>query len=197
MAFTAKGIDWVAARAVFVERPQRPTYEELAKEFDCAAGSLARLSSEEGWPALRAQHMDAQLEKADASAVLLAAVKVDRTMLNGLASFAVVTIASLTRCVESIADEKAPQTKAQALNTCCFAAKNLADALRAVGIIGVSKTLDGEGKMDNGRWDPKMLQQINIQVGAMAAQAGAGPAVGQGAGSAQPVAEVDQSAPAA
>ncbi len=170
MPYDSKGYDWEKARQIFVEQPNRPTYEELAAEIGCAPGSLARLSSEQGWPALRAQHMERQLVAADASAVLLEAVKADRTILTGFTSLAIVMIAALTRCVESVEDDKAPQTKAQALNTCAFAMKNCADGLRAVGLIGISKTLD-TGKDGNGRWNPEMLQQINVTVQNLQAQA--------------------------
>lgn len=162
--FTSKGYDWAKAREIFVGRAQRPTYDELAVEIGCAPGSLARISSEEGWPALRAQHMERQLVAADASSVLLDAVRADRTILTGVTSLAIVTLAALHRCVESVKDEKAPQTKAQALNTCSFALKNIADALRAAGIVGISRTLDAAGKDGSNRWNPEMLQQINVTV---------------------------------
>ncbi len=164
MPFAAKGIDWDAVRKTYVERPQRPTYDELALEFACAPGSLARLSSEEGWPALRARYMESQMVAADASAVILAAVRADRTILTNVTSLAILMLEKLSRCVESVQDEKAPQTKAQALNTCSFAMKNLTDALKNVGLIGVSKTLDQAGKEGNNQWDPKFLQQINVTV---------------------------------
>lgn len=164
MGFAPKGYDWEKARKLFVESPTRPTYDEIAIEIGCAPGSVARLSGDEGWPALRAQHMEAQLVASDASAVLLAAVKADRTILTNFTSLALVMLAALARCVESVEDDKAPQTKAQALNTCSFAMKNTADALKAIGLIGISRTLDSGGKEANGRWDPAMLNQINVTV---------------------------------
>lgn len=171
MAFASKGIDWDGARQMFVETPERPTYEQIAQRFGCHVGAVGRMSADGGWPALRAQHMEAQLAKADAQSVILHAVKADRTIVTGFASFAVVTIARLTATVESIDDARAPQTKADAINTCTFAAKNLADALRSVGIIGVAKTLN-EGKEANGQWNPEMLTQINLVVQTLAAKPG-------------------------
>ena len=115
--------------------------------------------------------MDSQLEKADASAVLLRAVKADRTIITGYASFAVVTIARLTAIVEGVDDKKASATQAEAINTCTFAAKNLADSLKSLGIIGIAKTLDVEGKENNGRWNPGVLSQINLTVQNLVSQA--------------------------
>ena len=184
MPIASKNIDWNSARAAFVERNPRPTYDELAIEFHCAPGAVGRVSSQEGWPALRASYLDAQLVKADASTVLLEACKADRTIARSYASLAVVSLARLIGIVESIPEERAAETKANAINTCMFAAKNLADALRSAGILGVSKTLNGAGKEDNGRWDNGLLQQINVnftglqQAVSAAQQApGAGPTV--------------------
>lgn len=164
-------VEWQPLRDAYVQRTTRPTYDELAVEYAVPAPAIGRCASDEGWPALRARYLDSQLVAADASGVLLAAVRADRTILTGVTSMAIVTIASLTRCVESIDDERAPQTKAQALNTCTFALKNLTDALKNVGLIGVAKTLDDEGKSANGRWDPKMLTQINVTMQGLVAGA--------------------------
>lgn len=162
--FGSKGYDWEKGRKLFIESAVRPTYEEVAKEVGCAVGSVSRLSAEEGWPALRAQHFEQALAKADASAVILEAIKADRTIVTGITSFAITMVASLSRCVESIKEENSASTKAQALNTASFAMKNLAEALKAVGIVGIAKKLGEDGSGNGGRWDPKILNQINLTV---------------------------------
>jgi hypothetical protein len=109
--------------------------------------------------------MEAELVKADASAVILEAVKADRTIVHGITSFAITMIASLSRCVESVKEENSASTKAQALNTASFAMKNLAEALKHVGIVGLPRGLANEGAQGgNGKWDAKILNQINLTV---------------------------------
>ena len=162
--FALKGIDWGAMRRAYVERPARPTYEEMASEFGCATGSIGRLSSEEGWPALRAQHLEAQCRAADASAIILEACKIDRTIVQRGCSVALLIFEKLAVCVEAVKAEQAAGTQASALNTASFALKNVLDGLRAAGVIGVSRTLDAAGKMENGRWNGEMLTQINVNL---------------------------------
>lgn len=173
MPFAAKGIDWDAAQRAFVERAQKPSYDELGTEFGCAGGSLARLSSENGWPALRARYHESQLTAADNATALLAVVRGDRTLVTGYLSLAVVTLATLQSIVETVqrTEGKAPATMADAVNTCMFAAKNLADALKSAGILAAAKLV--ERGVTEGRWNPEMLQQINVTVQNLQAQADA------------------------
>jgi hypothetical protein len=108
--------------------------------------------------------MDSQLLKADAAGIMLEACKVDRSLLHKAASVALAAFDALAECIASIKPDNAAQTKAQAINTASFAFKNLADGLRSLGIIGVSRTLDKAGDAGNGRWNGEMLQQINVNL---------------------------------
>jgi hypothetical protein len=171
MSLSPRFVDWAPVREAFVQRPTRPTYTELSTEFAIAQGVIGRTAADEGWPALRAQYLDGQLAKCDASAVLLEAVKVDRSLINQFTSVAISALSKLAQTIESIEDDRAPATKADALNTCSFAYVNLAKGLREVGVIGVSKSLDGAGKGDNGRWNPGLLQQINVNISELAMKA--------------------------
>jgi hypothetical protein len=176
MGFAPKGIDWDSAQRAFVERPQKPSYGDLALEFGCAPGSLARLSSENGWPALRARYMEAQLLSADASSMLLSVAKGDRTIMTGYLSLAVVTIGTLQATVERVRDSgKAESTVADVVNTCMFAAKNLADSLRSAGILCAGKLLADGAQKDNGRWDQSILTQINVNFAELQKAAAAAP----------------------
>lgn len=156
--------DWAPLRQAFIERSPRPTYTELGEEFGITTSAVGKCSNEENWPALREAALERKLQKCDAQSVLLEAVQVDRTFIRKFANLGFVTLDKLTSTVESIQDARAAQTKAQALHTCMFAAFNLAKSLHEAGIIGVSKTLDMAGKEDNGRWNPGLLQQINVTV---------------------------------
>jgi len=175
MAFPIKHIDWSGARKAFVERPQRPTYEELSVEFGCASGSIGRISADEGWPALRAAYLDAALQRADAGSVLLEACKSDRTIARGYSAAAIVILSRVVAAVESVDESRAAATKLDAYNTASFCLKNLADALRSAGIIGVARSLEAAGKELNGQWNPQMLQNINVVVQGLQAAASAAP----------------------
>ncbi len=180
MPFTPKGIDWAGARKAFVERIPRPSYDDVADEFSCAISSLQRLSSEEGWPAQRAQFMERRLAEADVNQALLEVVSGDRAVQTRITSFVLVTLEKLTACVESIEDDKAPATKANVMNTCTFALANITASLKNMGMNGLAKGLDKAGKdaaKDGTGWTPNMMAQINLTVQNLNQQAGA-----QGAG---------------
>lgn len=136
----------------------------MEREFGVKQATIARAASEEGWPTLRAAFLERKCKEADASAVLLAAVQVDRNVVRSVAQFALVTIARCTTAVELVDEERAPSTKLEAYNTASFAVKNICDALRSAGITGLPKGLADNGKEDNGRWNPQMLSQLNVTI---------------------------------
>lgn len=185
----SKGIEWEKARKLFIESTPRPTYGELAALIGCAEGSLSRLSSEQGWPALRAQYMERRLAESDATGQIAQALSVDRTLVDGVSSVAIVSLSALSRTVEGIKDEQAASTKANVLNTCSFALKNIAESLKAVGLVGLSKRLEGASNGKDGQWDPKLYQQINLTVQTLASRQEEGK-VGGATEEAKPVAPV-------
>lgn len=151
-------------RCAFVERDAQPTYEELSVEFSMPCATVRKYAAQEGWPGMRSAHLDRKLAEADAKSVMLAVVRGDHVVSRKYLNLAIVTLDKLTLTVERLEDDKAASTNAQTINTCMFAAQNLAKALHEVGIVGISKTLNDAGKEDNGRWDPKMLSQLNVTV---------------------------------
>jgi len=163
-ALPARIREWQPVRDAFIKRSPRPTYAELSSEFSIPVGTIGVCASEEAWTALRSAYLDRQLEEADAKSALLAAVAGDRTVSRKFLNLAIVALDKLTQTVERLEDGKSASTNAQTVNTCMFAAANLAKALHEVGIVGISKTLNQVGKEDNGRWDPKLLTQINVTV---------------------------------
>lgn len=166
-----RAVDWPAIREAFVKRPERPTYETLAEEFQVLRGTIANASSDEGWPILRAQYIDNQLEKADAGQIIVRALAVDRALSQKGATFGMAAMDSL---METLNHPKmkdyAPSTKSEITNSCTFAFVNVAKGLREMGITGISKTLDQAGKESNGQWNPQLLQQINVNVGEIIAK---------------------------
>ena len=67
----APSVDWVALRRAFVERPERPLVDDLAKEFGLSPERIYRASRDEGWPTMRAALADERLKQADAAMALV------------------------------------------------------------------------------------------------------------------------------
>lgn len=151
-------------RKAFVERKDRPTYEDLAKEFNVPFGTVAYHGAGECWPVLRNEYYDTQLRQADAKAIVLEVVRGDHVITKRYLSLAIASLEKMETTVARLAEEKSASTNAQTLNTVMFAAKNLSDALHNVGVIGAGKILKQAGKEDNGRWNPEMLHQLNVTV---------------------------------
>jgi hypothetical protein len=173
MAFApARLVDWQPLRDAYVKRSPRPTYAELSTEFGVPLGTIGACASEEAWTSLRAQYLEARLQEADAASILLEAIKIDRTLIRAVADLALVAFMGIKKEVERLEEKvRAPATNLEALNTAGFAAANFTRALKDCGIIGLPKGMAGEGKEDNGRWNPQMLQQINVNVGEIIAKA--------------------------
>jgi len=169
MIATQRSVDWQPLRDAFVSRPTRPTYAELATEFCVAQGTIGVCAAEEGWTTLRAQYLESQLKAADASSVLLEAIKIDRTLIRAVSDLVLVSLMRVKHEVERLTDEKAPSTNVEVLNTASFAAANFTRALKDCGVVGLPKGMADNGKEDNGRWNPGMLNQINIQLTGLAA----------------------------
>lgn len=158
-------IDWQPIREAFVKRPARPTYDELADEFQVARSTITSASSDEGWPILRAQYLETALTNSGAKEIIINALSCAKAIVDAAATFGLVMFQSLGEVVN---DPKfagnAPSTRAEVLNTCSFAAANTARAMRELGVVGFAKALNQGGKEANGQWNPEMLNQINVVV---------------------------------
>ncbi len=169
-------------RENFVTRAEKPTYAELAEEFNAPVGSVCRLASEEGWVSLRAAHLEAKAKECDAMSIVLQAVKIDKTIIASFGDTILTAIRRVNMAIDSIPEDRAASTQLECLNTASFALKNLSETAKNVGIVGVSRLFGENGKEANGRWNPEMLQQINVTVQNLQAQA---------AKPAEPVAEME------
>ncbi len=169
--FTARAIDWQPLRSAYIDRAARPTYAELEEEFGVKLSSIGRVANEEGWNLLRAARLERAAKECDALAVMIEGAQVDRTLMREVADYAIISIRGIRSAVESIPDDRAATTKLEAHNTANFAVLNLAKALHEMGIVGLTKVVNGAGKEANGRWNPEMLQQINVTVQNLQAQA--------------------------
>lgn len=188
MASPSRQVDWQPLRDAFTKRSPRPTYQELSDEFTVPLSTIAVCAGEEAWTSLRAQYLEARLKEADAAGVLLEAIKIDRSLIRAVSDLALVALTRVKHEIERICDEKAVSTNMEALNTAGFAAANFTRALKDCGVIGLPKGM-AEGKEANGKWNPEMLQQINVTVQNLTAQAA------QSDANAKPLTKVEPVAP--
>ena len=193
-------VDWVALRRAFVERPERPLVDDLAKEFGLSPERIYRASRDEGWPTMRAALADERLKQADAAMALVNAAKTEGAVTRAFTDAALEVVQQVNTVVQDLAKKRvAENTRANTLNTCAFTLSNLANALARVGVVGLPKALKEQAGVDsgNGRWNPAMLQALNVTVQTIVGQQPQqAPAVGLSGAIAAPV-EAEQPLPLA
>lgn len=162
----SRAFDWVTLRQAFITRPERATYAELSGEFGVPEERIKRAASDEGWAALRAAHLEDQLKQGDAAVAILRAAKMDSAVMGSFTNLALETVRKLQEIVDQIESKKSVNTRANTLNTVSFAMGNVARALKEVGVVGIPKALKESAGVDNGngRWNPAMLQALNVTV---------------------------------
>lgn len=169
---------WREIRSAYIERPQKPTYAELAEEFRVPANTLGVYAADEGWVLLRSQHLESVALACNAQEGMIELAKGNREVAATFINFALVGVKRLTRVIESIEEGTKPRAESDIIQNCAFAASNFAKSLKEIGVIVIPRSLaDGlEAKGDAGKDFLKgALQQINITV--QAAQNGTAPAV--------------------
>jgi hypothetical protein len=187
----AQSVDWAAAREAFIGRPERPKLADLATEYGTDPVRLGRVCSDEGWPALRAARLDAALRSSDAVKALLDAARTESTVQRAVSNLALEIVQQLHELTAEAgnAKDKAENTRANTLNTVTFALRNLTGALKEVGLVGLPRGLKQAGMADEqGRWNPAMLQALNVTVqNIVGQQPQQGPAAGASGAIAAPV----------
>lgn len=167
-------IDWIPIREAFIKRPAKPTYDELSEEFGINYSTIANTCADEGWPVLRAQFLDAQLQSSGAKEIILNALSCAKAIVDSASTFGLVMFQQLTGIIQ---DQKlaglAPSTRAEVLNTASFAAANTSRAMKELGVVGFAKALNDSGREGNHQWNPEMLTQINLTVQNMQSKDGA------------------------
>ncbi len=151
-------------REAFVTRVEKPTYATLAEEFGIPFGTIGCLAADERWQTLRAAHFEQRAKETDTLALLTKAVDHDQRAINAATDVALSIFAQLAKAAQEIPEDRAASTRAEICNALSFALKNTCDALKTIGVAGVAKSLSSIAQGDNGRWNPEMLQQINVTV---------------------------------
>lgn len=170
--YTAK-YDWTSIRERFVTQSERPSYADLSAEFCVPENQVRNKSSDEGWVSLRAAHIDRQLLSCDAGSVVLAAIKADGAIVRGFTDLGFVALEKIRGIIDDPdLAEKAASTRSTVVNTCMFACANLAKALKDLGVCALPTGIREGAKLDNGRWNDGLLQQINVTVQNLQAQSG-------------------------
>lgn len=174
-------VDWIEMRRAFIERPERPTLSQLSAEFGATETRISRAAVDGGWAALRAARMDEALRSSDAMKALLDAARTEGTIQRAVNALALELISQLHDVAVEAgrAKGKAENTRANTLNTVTFALRNLTGALKEIGVVGMAKALKTAPGMsdEQGRWNPQMLQSLNVTVqNIMAAAPAAAPA---------------------
>ena len=159
--------DWDPVRKAYFERCERPTYAELSAEFSIPENSVRSIAASEGWAMLRAQRLEVEAARTDALAVVIEAAKGEKLLIDAFKSAVLVMVRDLLGNVEAIRDEKKAARRLALNQTASFTALNLAQALKALGVVGVPKRLleamneSGERGAD---WKQGALAQLNVLV---------------------------------
>jgi hypothetical protein len=162
-----QSVDWVSLREAFINRHERPSIDDLVVEFGVSEARVKRAMLDEGWPALRAARLDEALRSSDAVKALLDAARTEGTVQRAMSNLALEVIGQLHEVSTAAkATGKAENTRANTLNTVTFAMRNLAGAMKDLGLVGLPRALKGQTGMadEQGRWNPAMLQSLNVTV---------------------------------
>lgn len=164
----SKQPDWAAIRDAYMQRTPVPTYTELSEEYGVSCAVVARVANDQQWAICRKRAQDAALQAVNAGSVIMEAISADKETVEQLRRSAISTLIAVEQAGQHLLTLMSnPVNLRKGLdmaNTASFALSNIANALKTVGVVGIPKALSDAGKMDNGRWDKGLLQQINVTV---------------------------------
>jgi hypothetical protein len=125
---------------------------------------------------LRAKRLEKAEQAADATSIVIAAAKGDQMLTNKFREFAVVAITLLISELSQLPEKQ--RSRLDAIQTATFSIQNIANSLKAAGVIGMPKQITDrlEAAQENG--DPgfaRALAQINLQVNGGSVNVSSGP----------------------
>lgn len=186
-------VDWPPIREAYITRSPLPSYTELSEEFPVSTQSISRCANEEGWAEMRLARIQGQLVKAGASELILESIKDEGKLLQSSRLTASNAVEAANLIIERItlnSDETKDSTRATTLNNVCFALANLGRFIESIGIVGMAGRIKGAkqaGESSDGQpWEKGMLQQINVTVKNIQAEAERAKPVAEVTGSTEP-----------
>lgn len=177
MGFTPVDHKWDEALEFYLSSSPCATYVSVAERFEIPVGTLGRAASEEDWPALRKKRQELALLESNAMQMLTEAAQKGTAVPGMAGEVAMVIFAGLLTHLGQM--EKAtckPSYAVQVYQNASFCLLNTANACKSLGIVGLPKELAELGKSHggvdgHGKWDKQLLQQINVTVQGLTAQA--------------------------
>lgn len=173
-----RSIDWQPIRDAFVRESPRPSFTELAARFATAVSTVANCAREENWPEIRAGYFEQKLKEAGASELILKAIQGEGAILQQARNLVVQFITTGEVLLEAIQadDVGKTSTRVSTFNNLGFAFANIGRFIECVGLIGMPKDLRNSKRNSDGNdagqpWEPGMLQQINVTVNGIQAEA--------------------------
>lgn len=164
--------NWPEIRQAYVTETPKPSYENLSERFSIPMGTLARVSSDEGWKDLRTTWLEERAAKGDALEIITRAATESSAVSGLVAEAAKAILAAIIEWMPSLSKVESPKSRIDMVNTASFALVNTATATDRAGIIGMSKILKARGEdagaVDgHGKWDKGILVQINNTVASL------------------------------
>ena len=160
--------NWEPVRQAYLQRIPAPSYRDLANEFGIPQSTVAKMGLEERWPQLRLDQQNAAMQLVGASDVIVQALTAERQAIDQAKQVAMGILCAINNVLESIVDESSDPKRARKtsdfLQTCSFTYANVTKGLKDIGVVGFPKELADAGKGANGKWDSKLLNQINVTI---------------------------------
>lgn len=136
--------DWEPIRKAYVTEAERPEFAELADRFSLPINTVIKASSQEGWAILRARYAESQLALSGAVGSLMAAAKGESLLIERFRSLTIVLLEQLEADAQALKQLSKPSQHGRRIDLAqkiTFAAKNLADTMKSLGITGLPKAL--------------------------------------------------------
>lgn len=169
-------IDWRPIRCAYIERQDKPTYQELSEEFHVALSSVCNTAADEGWVLQRTKFFQSVAVQGDVTQGLIELARERSETGSTLTNLMLVSLKEMTAVVSSFPPDMKPRARADIITSGSFAAMNFARALKDAGLASVPKELTdeltkGEHSSEAKNFLKQALQQINVSVQVQAPQA--------------------------
>lgn len=154
-----------------------PTYTELSAEFAVSLSGVSRMANEENWADIRQRRIEQTMKENGASEIILAAIQSEGELTKRGRQFIIDFIGTGEALRQALAeDEGKPSSRISSLNNLGFAFANIGRFVESIASLSLSGKLTRAQKAgtegDGAGWQKGMLQQINVTVKNIQAEAG-------------------------